>query len=65
MLSALLIAGLATIVLFVLLELALRRLVRSARRSFQWLITEHDTMPELDSGKLAAFLSGSFSPELG
>ena len=65
MLPALLTAGLATIALFVLLELALRRLVRSARRSFQWLITERDTMPELDSGKLAAFLSGSFSPELG
>lgn len=65
MLSALLVAGLVAIVMLVVLELVLRRLVRSARRSFQWLITEQDTAPELDRDRLATFLAGSFSPELG
>jgi len=63
--SAVLVAGLAGLATLVVLEVVLRRLVRRARRSFQWLITEQDTFPELDRDKLAAFLSGSFSAELG
>jgi len=47
------------------LEFALRRAVRSARRSFQWLITEEDSVPPLDRERLESFLSGSFSPTLG
>jgi hypothetical protein len=63
--SAVLVAGLAGLATFLALEVMLRRLVRSARRSFQWLITEEDTLPVLDPEKLATFLAGSFSPELG
>lgn len=63
--SAVLVVILAAVVTLVVLELGLRRLVRSARRSFQWLITERDTSPALDQEKLAAFLAGSFSPALG
>jgi len=66
--SAVLVAGafvLAGVATLVVLELTLRRLVATARRSFQWLITEEDTFPELDGDKLASFLAASFSSELG
>jgi hypothetical protein len=55
----------AVVVLVGASELLLRRLVRRARRAFQWLITEEDTMPVLDTAKLEAFLATSFSPDLG
>jgi hypothetical protein len=54
-------AGLSVIAL----EVVLRRLVHAARRSFQWLITAEDTLPELDREKLATFLEGTFSADLG
>ena len=47
------------------LELAIRRAVASARRSFQWIVTEDDDLPELDQERLATFLTASFSPTLG
>ncbi len=48
-----------------ILELALRRAVRSARRSFQWMVTEGDAIPPLDRAALGRFLASSFSSELG
>ncbi len=46
-------------------EFLLMRSVRRARASFQWMITEEDTLPLLDSAKLDAFVASSFSPALG
>jgi len=65
MLPAVLVGGLIAFALLLAFEGTLRHLVRDARRSFQWLITEDDSLPALDPEKLAAFLGGSFSPELG
>jgi len=56
---------LAGIVVVVAAEVVLRRLVRRGRGVFQWLVTEEDEVPALDAERLASFLAGTFSPELG
>lgn len=55
----------ALLVVLATSEMLLRRGVRVARRSFQWLITEEDELPDLDRAALARFIDGSFSVELG
>lgn len=52
-------------VLGLTVEVTLRWAVASARRSFQWIITQDDDLPALDQERLAAFLTASFSPTLG
>lgn len=54
-----------TIIAFLVVELCLILIVRRARSSFSWLITEQDELPELDAIALEKFIKGSFDPRLG
>lgn len=49
----------------VVFEMLLNLLVRTYRRSFQWLITARDTCPDLDAKALSKFIKTSYDPELG
>jgi lysophospholipase L1-like esterase len=47
------------------LEVWARQLIRRLRSDFQWLITEQDEAPELDSRGLTKFVAIGYDPELG
>jgi hypothetical protein len=49
----------------VVAEIGLVIVVRKARTSFPWVITEKDEVPRLDSAALEKFIATSFDPRLG
>jgi hypothetical protein len=47
------------------MEITLRAIVRYLRKSFQWLITAEDIIPQFDKANLEKFFKNSYDPELG
>jgi hypothetical protein len=52
-------------IVLVIVELGLFLIVNLQRRGFQWLITEKDEVPILDTRALEKYLGGSFDSHLG
>jgi hypothetical protein len=55
----------ALLIVLAAAEIGLMLMVRHMRSGFQWLITEADEQPSLDSRALRKFLDSSFDPRLG